>query len=122
MVKTTFGEATFTKMVGQPTLGYIKILGETVTSTFSTTQWGGTYECLPLILAQYEMRYVAHDEDFHSSPMDKPNLVNSNISYQTTGRKLALLQKMQWHIWQEFNLQVAFDHASVYITASVVDE
>ena len=94
MVKATFGEATLTKMVGQPTSGSIKILTtelENVTSTFSTTQWGDTYGCFPLILAQDEMRYVAHDEHFHSGPMANLNLVNSKITDQTTSCELVLL-------------------------------
>ena len=97
MVKVTFGEATFTKMVGQPTSGSIKILTTElgkVASTFNTTQWRGTYRCLLLILAQDEMRYVANDEHFHSGPMAKPNLVNSNITDQTNGHKIVLLQEL----------------------------
>ena len=125
MVKATFGEATFTKIVVQPTLGSIKILTTELTkvaSTFSTTQWGGTYVCFPLILAQDEMRYVAKDEHFHSGPMSNPTLVNSNITYQTTSRKLALLQELQRQIWREFDLQVAVDRAGVKIIAAVIGE
>ena len=98
MVKANFGEATFTKMVGQPTSRSIKILKTElakVASTFNTTQWGGTYGCLPLTPDQDEIRYVAHDEHYHSGPMAKPNLFNSNITDQTTGRKLVLLQELQ---------------------------
>ena len=84
MVKATFGEATFTKIVVSPTSGSIKFMTTElakVTSTFNTTQWGGTYRCLPIILAQDEMRYVAHDEHFHIVLMANPNLVNLNITY-----------------------------------------
>ena len=98
MMKTTFVEATFTKMVEKLTLGSIKILTtelEKVAITFSTTQWGVTYGCLPLILAQDEMRYVAHNDHFHSGPMDKPNLVNLNITDHTTSRELVQLQELQ---------------------------
>ena len=83
MVKATFGEATFTKIVVQPTSGSIKVLTTElakVASTFNTTQWVGTYRYLPIILAQDEMRYVAHDENFHIFLMVNPNLVNSNIT------------------------------------------
>ena len=79
MVKTTFGESTFTKMVGHPTSVPIKIMTIELAkfaSTFSTTEWGGTYGRLPLILAQDETRYVVHDGNLHSGPMAKPNLVN----------------------------------------------
>ena len=98
MVKATFSEATFKKMWGHPTSGCIKILTTELakaTITFNTTQWGGTYGCLPLILTEDGMRYVAHDGNFHSGPMAKPNLVNSNITDQTAGRKLSLLQELQ---------------------------
>ena len=74
MVKTTFGEATSTKMVGQPTSGSIKILTTElakVTSTFSNTQWWGTYKCRTLILTQDEMRYMTPDNNFHSGPMTR---------------------------------------------------
>ena len=95
MAKTTLGEATFTKMVRHPTSGSIKIMTtklEKVANTFSTMQWGETYGCLPLILDQDEMRYVAHDNHFHYVPMAKPNLVNVNITEKKTFRKLVLLQ------------------------------
>ena len=98
MVKTTFGEATFTKIVGQPTSGSIKVLTTEmakVASTSITTKWGGTYGCLPLILAQDKMRYVAHDEYFHSGPMANTNLVNANIADKATIRELVLLQELQ---------------------------
>ena len=103
MVKAIFYEATFTRMVEQPTLGSIKILTlemVKVASTLNTAQWGVTYGCLPLILTQYEMRYVAHDEHFHSGPMAKPNLFNSNIIDQTTGRELFLLEELQRQLWR----------------------
>ena len=97
MVKATFGEATLTKMVGQTTSGSIKILTTKlakVASTFNTTQWGGTYGCLPLILAQDEMRYVAHNEHLHSGLMANTNPIILNIIEQTTGHKLVLLQEL----------------------------
>ena len=68
------------------------------------------------------MRYVAHDEHFHFSPMAKPNLANSNITDQTTGRKLILIQELQIKLWREFGLQVAVDRAGVDTIAAVVDE
>ena len=95
MVKSTFGEATITKLVVEATSGFIKILTTELSnfaSTFSTIQWEDTYGYLPLILAQDEMRYVAHDEHFHSGTIAKPNLVNSNITYQTTVREIILIQ------------------------------
>ena len=54
--------------------------------------------------------------------MTKPNLVNSNITYQTTGRKLALLQELQQQLWREFDLQVDVGRAGVDNTTSVIDK
>ena len=125
MVKADFSESTYTKIVGHTTSVSIKILRTElakVDSTFNTTQWGGTYWCLPLILAQDEMRYVAHDEHFHTCPMAKPNLVNSKIIDQVTGRKLVLLQELQQQLLREFDLQVAVDRAGVETIAAVVDK
>ena len=68
------------------------------------------------------MIYVAHDENFHSGPMAKPNLVNSNITDQTTVRELVLLQELQRQLWGEFDLQVAIDRAGVGTIALVVDK
>ena len=125
MVKTTFGEATSTKMVGQPTSGSIKILTTElakVTSTFSNTQWWGTYKCRTLILTQDEMRYMTHDNNFHSGPIDKTDLVNANITDKTTGHELVLIQELQRKLWQEFDLQVAVDRAGVDTIAAVVND
>ena len=68
------------------------------------------------------MRYVAHNEYFHSVPMYNPNLFNSNITDQTTGRKLILIQELQIQLWREFGLQVAVDRAGVDTIEAVVDE
>ena len=68
------------------------------------------------------MRYVAHDEHFHSGPMAKPNLVNYKITEQTTGRELVLLQELQRQLWREFSLQVAVDRAGLDIFAAVVNK
>ena len=65
---------------------------------------------------------MAHNEHFHSGPMAKPNLVNSNITYQTTGRELVLLQELQRQLWIEFDLQIAIDRAGVDTITAVFNE
>ena len=54
--------------------------------------------------------------------MAKLTLVNSNITYQTTGRELVLIQELQRKLWREFNLQVAVDREGVYTIAAIIDE
>ena len=54
--------------------------------------------------------------------MSKPNLVNSNITYQKTGRKLVLIQELQRHLWREFDLQVAVDRAGVDTITGVINK
>ena len=68
------------------------------------------------------MIYVAHDEHFHSGPMAKPKLINSNIKDQTTVRELAPIQELQQQLWREFDLQVAVNRAGVDTIAAVLDE
>ena len=84
-------------------------------SFFPSTAWGGDHRYLPLVLGQDKMRVIANNDHLDYCHMDKPKLVNPEITSDMKGRDLLKLQEEQLALWASFVYQKFVGHVGDWV-------
>ena len=88
----------------------------------STTWGGGYHRYIPLVLSQDKMRIVANNNQLDFSRIDKPNIVNPEITTDTKYRDLLKLQEEKLALWESFVYQKFVGQVGVETIVTSVDE
>ena len=91
-------------------------------SFFPSTAWGGWGGYLPLVIGQDKMRVVANNDHLYCLCIDKPKLVNPEITSETKVRDLLKLQEEQLDLWASFVYQKVVGHVGVKTIVTNADE
>ena len=84
-------------------------------SSFPSNSWGGGHGFLPLSLGEDKMRIVVGDSSLNCNALEKPELINPEITDETKGCDLQQLQEQQLSKWLDYLYQVGGE-----ITVAVV--